>query len=107
VEFNANTGDGGYGVAVFETGKILGEDSSCVYVGSYEIKNGLLVAEIEVPNDRKTLNSFFGDMDKFRLRGKAQINEAYRFKDVEMIGEMVGNTAYKIRVKFTRRAELP
>lgn len=107
VEFHSNVGDFGFGVVVLETGRVLGGDSSCVYVGSYHAENGTLKAHVEVTNDRKTLASIFGDIDRFHLNCSAKIEGDGFPREFVMHGEMVENPAMKIAVKFTRRAELP
>lgn len=95
IEFKSNLNDSGYGVVIFETGRIFGGDSSCVYIGNYKINHDrVLEANIEVTNDRKTLVSIFGDIEKFHLRGRVKLR-------------MVENPAMKIEVLFTRRANLP
>jgi len=47
VEFVSNMDNGGYGVAVLETGRIFGGDSSFVFVGKYEVKNRILHANVK------------------------------------------------------------
>ena len=37
VDFSTNLGMHGFGIAVFETKRILGGDSGMIYVGSYEV----------------------------------------------------------------------
>jgi hypothetical protein len=100
--------DMGYGVVIFETGKILGGDSSYVYVGKYRTENGVLKVNVKVTNDRKVLTSIFGDLDEFHLYGEATLKAGeYQIKEFIVHGEMVEHPAMKIAVKFTRRAELP
>lgn len=103
LEFVSNANDGGYGVVVLETGRVFGGDSSFVYIGSYEVENGLLKAEVKCTNDRELLQSIFGDLKEFNLRleGRPQHNEFI------LQGHMVEEPTTKIEVKFTRRAELP
>lgn len=103
IEFVSNSNDGGYGVAILETGRILGGDSSFIYVGSYEFKNGLISANIKCTNDRNSLQSVFGDFQKFNLHleGTPDHNEFL------LRGYMIENQSHKIAVKLTRRAELP
>lgn len=103
LEFVSNADDGGYGVVVLETGRVFGGDSSFVYIGSYKVENGILKAEVKCTNDRKLLQSIFGDIKEFNLRleGKPQHDEFI------LQGYMVEKPSMKIGVKFTRRAELP
>ncbi|WP_289283443.1 MULTISPECIES: GrlR family regulatory protein [unclassified Methylophaga] len=42
VEFESNMNDAGYGVVVLETERILGGDSSFVFVGNYKLENGII-----------------------------------------------------------------
>ena len=109
IEFKSNLNDSGYGVVIFETGRIFGGDSSCVYIGNYKINHDrVLEANIEVTNDRKTLVSIFGDIEKFHLRGRVKLsNDDFLISEFTMHGEMVENPAMKIEVLFTRRANLP
>lgn len=74
-----------------------------MYVGTYGTNNGVLQADIKCTNDRKLLQSIFGDIKEFNLRleGKPEHNEFI------LHGHMVENPAMKIAVKLTRRAELP
>ena len=103
VEFVSNMNNGGYGVAVLETGRILGGDSSFVFVGDYEVKNGIVHANIKCTNDRETLESIFGDLKEFNLHLEGAPNE----KEFILQGNMLENPDMKIAVKLTRRAELP
>ena len=59
VEFWSNQSSMGYGVAVLETGRIFGGDTSFTYLGSYEIQNGVLSATVRCNNDRMVLPSVF------------------------------------------------
>lgn len=103
VEFVSNMNNGGYGVAVLETGRILGGDSSFVFIGDYEVKNGIVHANIKCTNDRETLESIFGDLKEFNLQLEGALNE----KEFILQGNMLENPDMKIAVKLTRRVELP
>lgn len=103
VEFVSNQNDGGYGVVILETGRILGGDSSFVFVGSYEVKNGIVQANVRCTNDRNLLQSVFGDIQEFNLNLKG----TPEYKGFKLVGHMVENPAMQIEIKLTRRAELP
>lgn len=105
VEFASNLNDSGFGVAVLETGRILGGDSSFVFTGSYETNNGTITANIKCTNDRKLLQSIFGDIDEFNLVVSGTPDQDH--KEFILQGHMVENPAMKIGIKLTRRAELP
>ena len=103
IEFASNVNDGGYGVVVLETGRILGGDSSFVFVGSYEIGNSVVSADIKCTNDRKFLQSIFGDIDEFNLH----LEGIPEFDGFILQGHMIENPSMRLKVKLTRRAELP
>ena len=103
IEFASNVDDGGYGVVVLETGRILGGDSSFVFVGSYEIMNSIVSAEVKCTNDRKFLRSIFGDIDEFNLH----LEGVPAHDEFILQGHMIENPSMRIEVKLTRRAELP
>jgi len=105
VEFTSNLNDDGFGVVVLETGRILGGDSSFVFVGSYEVNNGTISAKVTCTNDRKFLQSIFGDIDEFNLDLSGIPDEHH--KEFILQGHMVEKPAMKIGIKLTRRAELP
>jgi hypothetical protein len=102
LEFESNLNDGGYGVVVLETGRVFGGDSSFVYVGSYEVNNGVVTAKVKCTNDRKILVSALG-IDEFNLHleGTPSRNQ------FTLQGHMIEDPSKRIAVKFTRRAELP
>jgi T3SS negative regulator,GrlR len=103
LEFGSNLNDGGYGVVVLETGRVLGGDSSFIYVGSYELNNGVVTAQVKCTNDRKSLTSVFGDIAEFNLH----LEGTPSHDQFILQGHMIENPSMKIEVKFTRRAELP
>lgn len=103
IEFVSNMNDGGYGVVVLETGRVLGGDSSFVFVGSYEVNNGTVVADVKCTNDRKMLRSVFGDIDEFNLHLEGKPDD----REFILQGHMVENPSMRVGVKLTRRAELP
>lgn len=98
--------DAGYGVVIFETGRIYGGDSSFVYIGSYHFDNGLLKATVKVTNDRHLLQSIVG-LDQFTVTAEANLGSNATSTEFIMRGEVLENPALKVAVKFTRRAELP
>ena len=103
IEFLSNEGNGGHGVVVLETGRILGGDSSFVFVENYEVNNGTITADVKCTNDRQTLQSIFGDINEFNLHLEGTTNH----NEFVLQGHMVENPSMQISVKLTRRAELP
>ena len=103
VEFVSSGGNFGYGVAVLETGRILGGDSSFVFVGTYIVESGIIKANIKCTNDRKILESIFGDIGEFNLVIEGAVGE----REINLQGHLVENTQMRIGVKLSRRAELP
>lgn len=104
VEFISNVQGSGGGVAVFETGRILGGDATYIYVGSYSTNgSGLLKADITVSNYRGSLNSVFGNIPKFTLH----LEGIPKPDTFDVHGHMIENPALTISIRLTRRAELP
>ncbi len=103
VEFVSSMNIGGYGVLVLETGRVLGGDSSFVFVGDYEIENHIVKANVKCTNDRNALTSVFGDLKEFNLKLEGKFEE----KEFILNGYLVENPSMQISVKLTRRAELP
>jgi len=105
IEFISNNNNGGYGVVVLETERIFGGDSSFVFIGSYQTQNGELTANVKCTNDRKILQSIFGDIDEFNLKltGKPDGN----YQEFILHGYVVENPNMEISIKLKRRAELP
>lgn len=105
VTFNSTAGAHGAGVAVFETGRILGGDSAFMYVGSYETDRGEFSATIRVSkyNNISGMQSVFGPLKDFNLEvtGKADS------KRMVLIGHVAENPSMKITIKAVRREELP
>jgi len=103
IEFISNMNDGGYGVVVLETDRILGGDSSFVFVGSYEVKSGIVYADVKCTNDRETLQSVFGNIKEFNLHLEGKLAH----DEFILQGHMIENPSMEIGIKLTRRAELP
>lgn len=103
IEFVSNMNDSGYGVVVLETGRILGGDSSFTYIGDYEVKNGTVYANVRCTNDRKMMQSVFGNINEFNLCLEGTLAE----KEFILQGHVTENPTMKIGIKLTRRAELP
>jgi len=105
VDFDTNLGMYGYGVAVFEKKRVLGGDSSMIYVGSYEIdQNNIVHCKIYIqkyinnPNMVSTLG-----LDNFNLDVAGIVNQ----EEIVLSGHVVEDTSRKITINAIRRAELP
>lgn len=103
VRFITNVESFGSGVAVLETGRILGGDAQCFYVGSYDVENGIANATVTVTPYAGPSMTVFGQAKKLSLKltGKPE-HSAF-----ELQGFVVENPALNVRIHFTRRAELP
>ncbi len=105
VEFGSNVGSFGAGVAVFETGRVLGGDSAFMYVGNYKTDNGVVYSDIRVTkyNNLSGMQSIFGPLTSFNLKvsGKADARE------MVLTGSVVENPQLQITIKAARRVELP
>lgn len=105
VEFGSNVGSFGAGVAVFETGRVLGGDSTFMYVGNYKTDNGVVHAEIHVTkyNNLSNMQSIFGPLTSFNLNVSGKADP----KEMVFIGSVIEQPQLKITIKAVRRVELP
>lgn len=103
VEFVTNVQSSGAGVAVLETGRVLGGDGQYFYVGSYRIQNSQVQAQLKVTHYAGLPNSVFGSMKEFEL-DLIGIPARDRF---ELHGHVAADPNLMIGIRLTRRAELP
>jgi hypothetical protein len=104
VEFQSSFGMHGNGVAVFETGRVFGGDSSMIYVGDFRVENGSIHSKINVRRYARVpgMSSVVG-FDNFNLVVTGTPNE----KDMLLSGYVVEDPSRKITIHAVRRAELP
>lgn len=104
VEFQSSFGMRGTGIAVFETGRVFGGDSSMIYVGSFKVENGVIHSEINVRKYAQVqgMASVVG-LDSFNLSVIGTPNR----DSLVLSGHVVEDPSRKITIKATRRAELP
>lgn len=104
VEFQSSFGMRGNGVAVFETGRVFGGDSSMIYVGRFRVENGTIVSDINVKKYANVpgMASVVG-FDNFNLKvtGKPDQNT------MTLSGHVVEDPSRKITIHAVRSAELP
>jgi hypothetical protein len=104
IEFKSSFGMEGNGVAVFETGRVLGGDSMMVYVGKFRVENDFVHADINVTKYAHSsgMASVVG-LDKFNLKvaGKPDAN------NMLLSGYVVEDPSRTITIRTSRRAELP
>jgi rRNA processing protein Gar1 len=105
VEFGSNLGIIGAGVAVFETGRVLGGDSAFMYVGNYKTENGTVHSDIHVTkyNNIGHMQSIFGPLTSFHIKVSGKSDPQL----MVLTGVVVEQPQLQITIKATRRAELP
>lgn len=104
VEFQSSFGMHGTGIAVFETGRVLGGDSTMIYVGSFRVENGTIDSEINVKKYSHVpgMTPVVG-LDNFNLKVTGKPDA----KEMLLSGYVVEDPSRKITIKAVRRAELP
>ena len=105
VDFSTNLGMHGFGIAVFETKRILGGDSGMIYVGSYEVDHDNIVhCKIHVHKyaDIPDMNSSLG-LDEFNLEMTGKVT----YQEMNLSGHVVEDTSRQVNIHAIRRAELP
>ena len=104
VEFLSNLQGFGAGVAVLETGRVLGGDSQYTYIGSYSTNpSGILNSTVKVSHYFGPPHSIFGAAKEFNLI----LSGTPAHSSFEMRGHVENNPQLQITIRFTRRAELP
>lgn len=103
VRFISNSENVGGGVAVFETGRVIGGDSQYTYVGTFSVSGGEVSARIEVNNYFGPGYSVFGPLKTYALILKGAANAS----EFELTGEVEGDPEKRIFIKLERCAELP
>src|SRR6185437_15828431 len=108
VEFSSNVpgaGNYGAGIVVLETGRIFGGDGQYFYLGDYkyDIRTETATANLKVTHYAGPAHSVFGPAKQFNLvlTGKPQ-REKFAFD-----GHVVERPQLTLKVRVTRRAELP
>lgn len=94
----------GNGVVVFETSRVFGGDSTMIYVGNYQVENGLIQSKININNYAHVPGmSSVVNLDSFNLQVTGEIDS----KEMVLSGYVVEDSSRKITIKTLRRAELP
>lgn len=105
IEFKLpDNSDFGSGVAVIETGKVLGGDSSFSYIGSVSVKDGIASARIHCKkySNKIRLSSISG-VDDYMLDATGPIDPS----KMRLIGTSPSIPNFKLIIEMTRIAELP
>lgn len=104
VEFNSDTTQGyGAGVIVLESSRAFGGDANYFYIGSYALDNGMLKASVKVTHYAGQPHSIFGPAKEFNLALEGKIAT----DTFELFGYVVEQSGMKIRIRLTKRADLP
>ncbi len=103
VEFSSNLQIFGAGVVIFETNRVFGGDGQYYYLGSYEVKNGVMEAELEITHYSGEPYSIFGTVKNFKIMISGKLGEPV----IEAQGYLVDAPDKIILLKLTKRAELP
>ena len=104
VDFQSNSQMWGTGVAVFETGRVLGGDSAMVYIGEFSVDpNGTVHAEIKVSRYSTVPMPSVVGMENFTLSVKGKADR----KEMKLTGVVKEDPSRTITIHAVRRAELP
>lgn len=103
IEFVSGTGGFGSGVVVLESGRVLGGDAQYFYVGSYAVVDHSINATVKITHYAGQGMSVFGQAREVTLN----LTGTPAHDSFEVAGSVVGAPQASIRIRFTRRAELP
>jgi len=104
VEFVSDLEVAGAGVVVFETDRVFGGDAQYYYTGIYEVHpDGTVEGEVHVRHYAGAPYSVFGYRKNFSVKvsGKPQTPV------MELEGTLIEDPPSRLRIRLTRRAELP
>jgi hypothetical protein len=107
VNFGSNQEAFGAGVAVFETGRIFGGDSSFYYKGNYEIKNSTITAEVFVKKHSEGLDSIFENLSEFNIVLEGPLEGSLNGNKFILAGYLKEDPAQKLASSFVRLDDLP
>ena len=102
VQFKTNANYAGSGIAVFETGRVLGGDATYYYVGNYKVKDNVVTANIKVTHYAGPLDNVFGPLKEVNLTVSGEIGH-----DSFVVSGTAKEAPGTIFIRLTRRAELP
>ncbi len=104
VQYRGWTGEGG-GTATFVNGKVLGGDTSYLYIGTYAVRDDVLKAKVKVINFLPSVPNVMGIVGDFDLELEAPINPS---NDDVIQGTMslAGSSGPGMAVKLTKKADL-
>lgn len=103
VEFITTQGQFGFGVAVFETGRIFGGDDSYYYLGRCDVKQGVLTGEVTVTHYAGAPHSVFGLATQFQIHVTGRVQEPV----MDLQGYLVADPNQKMVMRCTKQADLP
>lgn len=104
VQFISNLGIFGSGVVVFETERIFGGDAKFYYLGSFRVKaDGSVDADVEVTHYSGDTLSIFGNRRNFSL----EVSGMVRVPEMELVGQVIGEPHYQMRMVLKKIADLP
>ena len=105
VVFKTNDDYIGSGIAVFDTGRLLGGDSAFTYIGDYKVSGGIVEGEIHVTrySNISGLESSFLGLDEFDLVISGKFNP----QKMTVQGQLKNDPDRKILIVCTRVGEFP
>lgn len=108
LSFASNVGGAGNGIVVFETQKIFGGDADYYYLGSYDVKNEKIKAEVKVTFYGNSPNSIFGEDQEFELIIEGKLpNNINIGNNIELRGYRKDSPEKIIVILCKKRENLP
>jgi hypothetical protein len=98
--------DAGFGVVIFESGRVFGGDSNFYYNGGYQIEHGALSAKVRVKRFAHGMPSIMG-LDDFVLIVEKVGTGDFNSNEFMIIGHVDGVPQTKVYVGFKRIENLP
>ncbi len=102
IQFGSSIGGGGAGVVVLVNGKVLGGDSSYLYIGDYQIAGNEVRTQVKVTHTAGPQNSIFGPLSEFSIDARGRIGESA----MQLHGRLVESPNQQITAFCTKKASL-
>jgi hypothetical protein len=102
VHFQSSLGEFGFGIAVFDNGKINGGDLSHLYKGTYNLDEKAIRMEVLVSQYRDIQKSVFGSLNHFTLKLTGDASD----DGFNATGSVTGQPQLNITVTGNRVSEL-
>lgn len=103
VQFRSSTGEFGAGVVILETGRVFGGDAQYFYLGTYEVQDDTIKAQVDVTHYAGQPFAIFSQRKTVRIELSGPVQQ----QGMRLTGHVSHQPTLRIEAICVRRAELP